>query len=613
MAMTPRPASVNLGASRTDVSARSPGDSDSDSADELETSRPVGESYDDSLEAILLQAGARPPEPATSKLLGSKTLMGIGIEGLNLAGIRAAAEDKGDKRDKDESKGSTETAAHEDGDAAMHLDDLIEAGGANRQAAPTVAPRPAALLSSEETPEVTSLLDDVAQALNVQANEYRDRARGRLPGMPSPAAATARAPSQSKGAKGATERIEAEFEDPDDSPTSLTPGSISVVDEHDVEVRVASSDESPDGSEGDAVVLPASAPGSTSIVKDAKSGPRAGGLPPLPGLFLAPAPIQVGPPPGLPPRAATPPSGLAPPPSGRVRLPTPIPGLPVPALPAPALGRLTLPPGTMSPVAAPGIELSPAATSAPMSIDTSRSTSARNTGAPDAGRVSARRNARITEQVRPVASPLPAILTAHVKLATVSLAGLVAVTFAGGLFVGMLVWKGQSRGEPGLTGRAATAGTVPASARTAAIPTAGANIPPTTAGTTTAGTTTAGTTVAMPGAANPGAPIPSGGPPAAIVAPLAASPESAEPLAAAPKPVRRPAVIARPRRPAVAPAPTVADATALFPKTPAAKPVAAKPAATAGGTASKPMANNAAPKPVVKSKPKTTWHDPFAD
>jgi hypothetical protein len=592
--MSQKPPSSSRGESDQEVSSADP----SDTASDLTRSEESGESYDDSLEAILLQAGARPPESvAAQKFAGSKTLMGVGIEGM--ASFRAAL-----------SAGANKTATV-DGPGAANAANSPKIPGAagsdttDRATANLLdnleANLPGAKASEEK--QVTSLLDEVAQALNVQASEYRDRARGRLPGMPAPGSGG----SMAAKSAGADSGDGVEFEDPDEVQTSLTPGVISVVDEtddlgNDIDlVSVAEDKRSPADS---AIVLaPVFSPASGR-----KPESRPTSVPPVPGLSLAVnASGPVGPPPGVSTRSATPATGSPPSmsTSARVRLPTPAPGLSIPALPSP-VGRLTLPLGINSPVGsagAAGNDLTATSPSTPISLEASRRlSSGRSAATSDSGRVSSRNRARITEPVAPLGngSSLPAVLTAQVKLATVNLAGLIAVTFAGGLFVGMMVWRGQTRTEPVSTAHVATTTNAPAAVAVPAAPT------PTTA------PATANNTPPTPGVATAAAL----GSTEAIVTPMPSEHAATDDAANANKlAAHRPtAALRAPRVRRPTPAPVVADTAALFPKA-AAKPQAPRAAvpASASGAAAKTVATNSPAKPAAKAKTKAAWHDPFAD
>jgi hypothetical protein len=544
-------------------------------------------------EGILLQAGARPPEAETetelkpeanadpvatseanagpmatseanaepeavfAKQQGSKTLMGFRLDALTMAGLRLrpTPEDKAPEGD------STPMAGDPTPDPQV-----VEAK---------------VLARTTEDTQVSSLLDEVAQALDVQASEYRDRARGKLPGMSAP-------PAPAVLGSG-----DLEFEDPDE-PTVLTPGVRSSA-ENETRNERAPGPGAGDAVDADdeAVVLgPASSHKSPAAGIDNKSTR----LPPIPGLSGPTGAGPVGPPPGGT-RSATPASGLSLSSSGRVRLPTPAPGSVT--IPPPS-GRLSLPPGMMSAPVIPGRQASS------LSIDSSAIAAAREASrrvaasvrTPGSGRTTKRRTGGLTQPLLDATRTMPAVLAAHVKIATVSLAGLVAVTFAGGLLVGMLVWRGQ--GRPGADPVVSAAGeaTAPASAVGQAAATrrpAGSVLP----------TTNMGAAGLGAGAA-PGMPRPvAGAATEAIVTPIAV--EAPDTVPETP-PRRAMAAAPRARRP-VTTTPTVVDTAALFPKTP----VAAKPAAPAVSAAPKTVASNAPAKAAPKSKAKTAWHDPFAD
>jgi hypothetical protein len=244
-----------------------------------------------------------------------------------------------------------------------------------------------------------------------------------------------------------------------------------------------------------------------------------------------------------------------------------------------------------------------------------------------------RRTLRITEPVVRLATVLPAVLTAHVKLATLSLAGLIAVTFAGGLFVGMVVGKGQGRAEPPAAAR--IGGSEPLTATAPATPTPTvSHVVGVAPGAATGSPTPAAAAPAVTPSAVSGAATSAAAPVAPSEATVTPQPEAQPPEAARDSKAKKPGVALRPprpRRPAVAGTATATDlppaggklvvskpTTATKPAVAASKPtvLASKPTAhsvVGPSTASKPMANNAAAKPAPKSKTKTTWHDPFAD
>ncbi len=440
--MSQEPPTVGAAESQVDKSAMTTGEPEPAVGQGLDKSPTSPKLDDDSQVALSLEAEAKKAQDAPApRPVVFKTLMGISIEGLNLPGIRPSA------------KADLETAPAEHGTNgtlpespvskdASKLPEIVEARVAS--------PHPG------DEREVTGLLDEVAQALNVQASEYRDRARGRLPGMPTVASAPGAGANANSNSNAAVGQAQAEFEDPDDDGAVLTPAVISVVDgtEDEILVGTDASDEATVAT--GSVQAPGVPPGHAATTKpfDSKSTK----VPPVPGMgFASSSPLQpVGPPPGVAAaRPTTPGAGLALPSSGRVRLPSPVPGMSVPGLPGPSGGRATLPPGTMSPFTGARLsshDLTATSPSTPISLGSARRPSGAvsvSTGRRSGRASTTRGNARPTDPVgRPAArSPLPAILTAHVRLATVNLAGLVALTFAGGLLVGMLVWRGQGRNE----------------------------------------------------------------------------------------------------------------------------------------------------------------------
>lgn len=548
---------------------------------------------------------------ADAKNLGSRTLMGIGLEAFRPTTTSAATDDSNDGvaapsgSQQEEADGVSAKSSDDDSDDASDVspEDLT----------PTVIRPDLAAAARNEDTQVTSLLDEVAQALNLQASEHRDRALGKLPGLTASTSNRTRAPSPGPVRAGMALTDGAEFEDPDDGPTSLTPGILSDADVHetsdDLELTATGEDQD------DAVVL-----GLVGANKSAGADGRLGKLPPIPGLS-GPVSSLVGPPPGAA-RAQTPASGLTPTPaSGRVRMPSPAPG--VPSIPPPS-GRLSLPPGLVSTPVIPSPQQSQIVLSAPVGAvlgDSSRRVS--NLLTRRSGRTDKSGSVRLTPSGLSGAAALPAmpaVLAAQVKIATVSLAGLVAVTFAGGLLVGMLVWRGSGRSEsPRVAGSVEPASFAPVAKAPAIVPVPPAErVQPTVV--TTVPTVAVLPTNAVPAAAGAvpvRAAAPNGATTEAIVTPIAAvaaAAADAPPTDA--KPVARRAVASR-QPPRVRRPPTEADAEAQ-----AAPPVAAaapKPApvapAAAPPAAPKAVASNApAPKPVApKAKPKTTWHDPFAD
>ena len=315
--MSQEPPSVRAAESDQNESAMPAGAPEpADGRDAEGSQAKAGAADDDSLEAILLQAGAKPAEPTRARPTTFKTLMGIGIEGLKLPGFGHRAEEASpvaaSSSEEPATSGATEAPAPilEEPVLEPILEPILEAKAASAQPA------------GER--QVGSLLDEVAQALNVQATEYRDRARGRLPGMPG---GTQGAGAQAADFNGASiGGVQAEFEDPEEDQNGLTPAVISVVDD---------ADEDKIGLVGDAADEPTSVGMNPmldlpSVLTTATkpSDRKSVSLPPVPGLTAAPAALPVGPPPGAPTRPTTTPiGGLAlPSSSGRVRLPSPAPG-----------------------------------------------------------------------------------------------------------------------------------------------------------------------------------------------------------------------------------------------------------------------------------------------
>jgi len=213
------------------------------------------------------------------------------------------------------------------------------------------------------------------------------------------------------------------------------------------------------------------------------------------------------------------------------------------------------------------------------------------------------RRSQATERVMEAVSGLPAALSAHVKLRTMSLTAIVAATFAGGLFVGRLVWRDPA---------AAMSASVADSARIApsVVPRNDTTLPATTTLPAAGPGAAHGQPMAATAPAGGAAVIPSTPPTAAvIVTPVPPSDDepavAAQPEELAVKPVvKKPRIRARPPAPpaaSLAAAPEAAPITAG--RAPARQPVT--------GSASKTMATTAPAKPAKKGKP--AWHDPFAD
>ena len=432
----------------------------------------------------------------------------------------------------------------------------------------------------------------------------------------------------------------AEFEDPDEGQnTSLTPGIISVVEDdrgsavqaEDVTSKISS------GPTPSILIVPppgAVAPTPRAAEQRPTDNRPTLKMPPVPGISAAPASQAVSRPPGVGPRPSTPVSGLSLTTSGRVRLPTPGPVPGTPGLPLPS-GRLTLPPGTMiNPLAVARStgDLTDTMPATPISIESSRRNTAGVSIGRGSGRVSTRANSRVTEPVirvnRSSMSTVTTLMQAHVKLATLNLAGLIGVTFLGGLFVGMLVWRGQGRSESTGTARVAaapSASTVDLAAGSAR-PQAGSPNPAAVSALAGAAAAVVATPAGKgtPEATGTIAPLASGSEP--VVAPLP-SPGAAEPdapgISARKVPAASARLAARPRRPAPvasgslgstdAPAAVIASPGAKAPAAAAGVPTNQPAMRAATLTTSKPMAANAGNKPASKAKVKAAWHDPFAD
>jgi hypothetical protein len=629
----------------------------------------TGESYEDSLEDILLQASAVPPpakpsgakpsgakpsetKPTGSKLLGSKTLMGFGIEGLDLSALRAThakvkSESQGMAESQSRAENEMNTPIVQMDDAEVHKADALstaavsmhretgETGSSEAMdrsddsfkgsaAAGAVPPQPqeqdqrsqaaGPAAGQHARPRGTTLIDDVAQALNVQASEYRDRARGRLPGMPSSKAQPIGAAALSNAASG---RTEAAFEDPDDGPTALTPG-VPPVDEHhagagDTDLSPIQGPENP--VERDTVVV------APMWLTGAKPDSRPFTLPRIAGVPAGSGPAPSGPPAAVASRTVTPSGGPSPSASGSVRLPTPTPGHPLPTLPAPTGGRSSSPAGMPTSIAMTRADsdLTATAPSTPISLEASRRVMANNAMPVASGRAAARGQGSVTEPVIRSFSTMPFLLTAHIKIATLSLAGLIAVTFAGGLLVGMLVWKGQGRVDSATNSRMAPPAGSPAAPAHPQPPgqviVAGSSASPPRA------------TEAAPVAASSGPVAPATGPVVPAMGPVVPAMEgsgSRTERATTPgasdsetetEAARTAGVSNRKSggsRVMGARGPSPVAPTADAPAS-ASKSLAPRPARPAPAVGSKPMATNAASKPAVKSKAKAAWHDPFAD
>jgi|GEM_PF-4773430 len=509
--------------------------------------------------------------------------------------------------------------------------------------APRILEAKVALAHPTDEANASSLLEGVEQALSLQAMEYRDRARGRLPGMPVAPGSTPNM-AASFDLRGSSGPSGAEFEDPDEAKTTLTPAVIPVVEDtvtdngefgtdisfdsaftdfpsEDVEHRTAqsrASEPTPDHLR---------APNRATATATADSKPTK--APSFSGGTGTPA-IQplLGPPPGttarVPTPMTTPAGGITISSSGRVRLPSPASGLPVPTVPTPSVGRTTLPPGTASPVAstvsrAPN-DLLATSPSTPIALareSTRRSAAAVATpssgGRSDSGRVVVWNSARPTEPVafKSQASWLAA-LTVPIKVATLNLAGLIVLTFMGGLLVGMLVWRDQGRSEPPISASPLAGNPRPTPAPARAPEQAQAQAAP-----------SPGNSIGTAASAEP------------VVAPLppAPAPANPEPTGAAPQPAAQAPVAVQARAPnsdpgqapvARATAATVATVDKAIAESRPSRSTSTGVAAAATGTGARapaastgspPAANATASKPTgkVKGKVKAPWRDPFAD
>ena len=321
--------------------------------------------------------------------------------------------------------------------------------------------------------KVGDLLDEVAQALNVQAAETRDRAIGRIP---SPGA-------NAPGARGSMKTPlvrtaeEFEFEDPDDGPTTLNAGDGKL---EAAAGQRAQADEDGEEDDEESVVLgpgvrsegkrEARLTGSHPGASLAGTGGRTT-LPipavPMPGSAAAGSsrPTRATPFAGLP--AATLPTFPAPG-SGRTRLPTPAPGtaaLGVAA--ATGAGRSSPPqgapqgatltardesPGAML-VDAPVGRRSAGRISAPSGTLAAAESSGRS-GAVEEPHPSALSSARvILEQ---------ALLRKELKFRPISIGAIALGVFVGGLFIGHSLIKGSPEATSSASSAAPASGTAPA-------------------------------------------------------------------------------------------------------------------------------------------------------
>ncbi len=348
------------------------------------------------LEAILSKSDADddllvPPAGAMGGI-GTKTLLGIGVSGLPLP---PRAPSLPPKTGDDEQTFSVEDVFDDEGTAVSS----VQPNGKGRGAK-----------SGDGGDQVDDLLDEVAEALNVQA-ATQDSTVGALPGMPVPPARPIRADVSARGGKG-DEGDEFEFEDPDDGPTTLN--AHGEAGSEDVDIGTDDDDE--------AVVLgPAKIPSARPVP------PLPGRLPPPPAAAAASAGGKRATPfAGLP--VATLPSFPAPA-SGRSRLPTPGPGQAL-GLPPPGGGRSGPPGGT--PVN--GVPEVPA------HADSGRRSTSGRAAVPGTDR-SAGHNATaaVMESISSAVESASVVLKKDVKFRVASLAGVVVATFVVGLLIGRAV------------------------------------------------------------------------------------------------------------------------------------------------------------------------------
>jgi hypothetical protein len=427
-------------------------------------------------------------------------------------------------------------------------------------------------LAGDDRP-VGDLLDEVADALKVQAAESRERAIGRAP--------EASAPGHARGAANTpvvAKSTEFEFEDPEDGPTTLNS-----TDEANGLIAAAASNRDEDE---EAVVLgPATRRGDSHPNASLPGGTTRATLPapPMPGTRVPGSNLRATPFAGLP--APTLPVFPAPP-SGRVRLPTPAPGHPT-GVPAPGSGRSAVsagspPAGTPDAAALSGFGLP----------ESSRRTARASVaglalGAGTASEGSARHRALglVAEPLSAALSSASTILKKDVRFRLASLAAIVLVTFAGGLLIGRAALRGKEPEAQPAVARAADPVPPPAPAKdlangAAADPTKGGAAAP------------APVVTAAPAEKPKIEPV---APPPATVA--EAAPTGVGPMQFEPQPIHK-------RRARRAVAPATDDPGLAGPKGPVrVASIGAPPSAPGKGT----TAGKSAP------KKKSTWHDPFAD
>jgi len=356
----------------------------------LERSEP---SMSRTLEAILSKSDADddlsvPPEGDTGSV-GTKTLLGLGASGLPLP-PRAPARPA--KLSDDEHSFSVEDVFDDEGTAVSS----VQANGKGRS-----------LKGSDD--QVGDLLDEVAEALNVQAATQAstvDSTVGALPGMPVPPARPIRTDVAAR--RGGDDGEEFEFEDPDDGPTTLN--AHGEANSEDVDIGTDDDDE--------AVVLgpaklPAARPASVTSRLPAPAAVAAGPT----GVKRA-TPFA-----GLP--VATLPSFPAPA-SGRSRLPTPGPAQ---ALGLPPPGR-TGPPGGTPVNGVPEV---------PGQADSGRRSSSGRAVAGSEKSAGHHATAAVMESLSSAVESAAVVLKKDVKFRVASLGGVVLGTFVVGLLIGRAV------------------------------------------------------------------------------------------------------------------------------------------------------------------------------
>ena len=610
------------------------------SVDRVASNDESHESIDDSLDEVMLQSNSistmPPPPPSSSaspvqgaassfsKPIGTKTLFGMGVVGKPFPGLNRTL-------------GSGDNAAKAEGAASA---------------------------------STTDLLSQVTHALDAQAANARARAFDSTISLPAKAGAepgSAEAPATAK----VNSWVEAEFEDPDDGPTSLTPGIISVAEQVPLtpglelpapsvsaEAQLTVAEDSSD----DPTKVPIEERSEGSPLNDNENTQVSASLEAIsasadpktdPGVSLAhdhddnevtedEDSVVLGLPHrdegksrrahmladqggvhgSTPLRLPTPPMGNALASLGRPRPNTPLSSLSLPAPPLTTADgkRLTLPPGTQAPV----IPLRHAADDVGGEFGVPGfSSEGLSRSAVETQPLAAYAPIPVTDRRSAGSTIRPNLLKAYVKLGTITLAGMIGATFFGGLGVGIVVGRGHNEATPPTSGVASihapdtNTNVVPPPPSVAPSAPVVAAVPP-------APTVAAPVAAATPGAAErttakPTSQGPVGGPSVdPIVAPMAeastATPEPA--VVPQPKPLVRPAVRVAPRpRPAVVVREAQATTPPPLPVAKAVKPVVPPKAPTAiAAAATATKSTGVAAKSTAKDgKTKAAWHDPFAD